>query len=177
MNRPSDRDLMRAYDGELSPAEEERLARTLAEDPGARGILAGLDLVGEAVRAWADAKSGPADGVADRVMTAVAASNTTKGPPPRRRWVAVSMAGALAIAAGVALTIGLGSPSGSPGWAEQASLETDALLSADIEAVDFGDQPGSVFLVQAEDNAPTPVVWLEDPEADPDNEECDTETL
>jgi hypothetical protein len=177
MNRPSDRDLMRAYDGELAPAEEQRIARLLAEDPGSQRILGGLELVGEAVRAWADAKSGPADGIADRVMAAVAAADVPKRRSARQRWVVGSVAGALAIAAGVALAIGLRSPGGAPGWAEQASVETDSLLSADIEAVDFGGQPGSVFLVQADDNAPTPVVWLEDPEADRDAEECDTETL
>ena len=176
MSRPSDRDLMRAYDGELSPAEEERIARLLAEDPGSQRILGGLELVGEAVRAWADARSGPADGIADRVMAAVATTDAPKRLPLRRGRVVASV-GALAIAAGVALAIGLGSHDGAPDRTEQASVETDSPLSADIEAVDFGGQFGSIFLVQADNDAPTPVVWLDDSEADPEAEEGDTETL
>jgi ferric-dicitrate binding protein FerR (iron transport regulator) len=174
---PRDRDLMRAYDGELSPAEEDRIAKLLAEDPGCQRILGGLELVGEAVRAWANAKSGPADGIADRVMAAVAATHLPRRPSVRRRRVVASVAGALAIAAGVALAIGLGSHHSAPGRTTQASAETDSPRSADIEVVDFGGQAGSIFLVQADNDAPTPVVWLEDPDTDPGPEESDTETL
>ena len=166
MSRPSDRDLMQLYDGELSPNEEDSIAKLLAEDPDRQRILGGLELVGEAVRAWADAKSGPADGVADRVMAAVATADAPRRL--RRRRVVATVAGALAMAAGIALAIGLGSHDGAPGRTEPASAENDSLLSADIEAVDFGGQSGSIFLVQADNDGPTPVVWLEDP---------DTETL
>jgi hypothetical protein len=107
-------------------------------------------------------------------MAAVAVS---KAPRRLRVRRVAAVAGALAIAAGIALAIGLESQKSVTGRAEQAAGETDSALSADIEVVDFGGQPGSIFLVQADNDAPTPVVWLEDPEAAPDAEECDTETL
>jgi ferric-dicitrate binding protein FerR (iron transport regulator) len=164
---------MQFYDGELSPAEEQRIATLLAQDPRSRRALDGLELVGEAVRAWADAKAGPADGIADRVMAAIATADPPRRLPVRRRRAVVAVAGALAIAASVAVAIGLGRHDVTSGQAEQASGETDPVPSADIEVVDFGDQAGTIFLVQADNDAPTPVVWLEDPEA----EECETETL
>jgi ferric-dicitrate binding protein FerR (iron transport regulator) len=177
VSRPDDRELMQLYDGELSPAEEQRVAELLAYDPSSQRVLDGLELVGEAVRAWADAKAGPADGIADRIMAAVAAADAPRRLPARRRRVVAAAAGALAIAASVAVAIGLRGHDATSGRAVQASGETDSALSADIEVVDFGGQAGTIFLVQADNDAPTPVVWLEDSEADPEAEECDTETL
>jgi ferric-dicitrate binding protein FerR (iron transport regulator) len=173
VSRPSERELIKLYDGELSPEEERHIAELLAEDPRSQRVLGGLELVGEAVRAWADDMARPADDIADRVMAAVAATDPPRRLPVRRRRVVAAVAGALAIAASVALVIRVGGHDATSGPAEQASAETDPAASADIEVVDFGDQPGTIFLVQADDDAPTPVVWLDDPEA----EEGDTETL
>jgi hypothetical protein len=173
MRRPSDRELMELYDGELSLAEEEELAKVLADDPESRRVVGGLELVGEAVRAWAETTAGPAEEIADRVMARIAAPAPRRRALVRRGRVAAVVVGGLAIAAAVALAIRSSDHGSVSDRVAQVLADKDPGVSVDIEAVDFGGQDGTIYLVQAENDSPTPVVWLEDPEAD----ENDTETL
>lgn len=189
------RDLMRAYDGELTPEEAAELERSLSDED--RRVLAGLEQVGDVVRACEPEAVARFAGVADQVMAALGESDVAdssgpevvidRGPvrPVRKRATStpVVVAGlSLAIAAAVALWVttpkapapgvpvplaaSFASPPApvSPSAPTESLLEPpddDADLAATIEAVDFGNQPGSIFMVPAGDES-TPVVWLED---------------
>ncbi|MCK6534605.1 MAG: hypothetical protein L6Q84_16645 [Polyangiaceae bacterium] len=189
------RDLMRAYDGELTPEEAAELERSLSDED--RRVLAGLEQVGDVVRACEPEAVARFAGVADQVMAALGESDVAdssgpevvvdRGParPVRKRATSmpVVVAGlSLAIAAAVALWVTtpkapapsapapLGASFTSPTVPVSPSAPTESLLeppdedadlAATIEAVDFGNQPGSIFMVPAGDES-TPVVWLED---------------
>ena len=130
------RDLMRAYDAELTPEEAAELERSLSDED--RRVLAGLEQVGDVVRACEP------EAVALWVTTPKAPAPSAPAP------LAASFASPTAPVSPSAPTESLPEPP-----------DEDADLAATIEAVDFGNQPGSIFMVPAGEES-TPVVWLED---------------
>jgi negative regulator of sigma E activity len=73
-----DSQLSAMYDGELSAAECELLARRLARDEGLRRQWAGYALIGAAIRGEplaGQARGGGRDGFAERVAAAIARSD------------------------------------------------------------------------------------------------------
>ena len=79
-----DRELMRFYDGELSPAEQALVRQRLERDAGARSKLRALEQTGELVRDWAEARSEGFD-VADQVMTRLESASLAEGERPQTR--------------------------------------------------------------------------------------------
>lgn len=154
------------------------VVRALAEDQGgaadgiADGVMAELERDGR---------------VAPRLEVLPGGSAGDQGELPKPRAGGASalpfVAGAMALAAAVLLYIGFANRPNEPGpvarptAAEPATpavataltpeplagavAEEEAAPAASIEAVDFGNQPGSIFMVPAGDET-TPVVWLVD---------------
>ncbi|MBK7583544.1 MAG: hypothetical protein IPI67_25550 [Myxococcales bacterium] len=138
----------------------------------------------DAVMAAVDAEPAPSTNVVALPRVEVAASQP--GSKRQRRapsaWVLV---GGLALAAAAALLIWMNTPTSSPtapaplavtppslpvpepasatpaGDPAPELVEEDSAPAASIEAVDFGNQPGSIFMVPAGEET-TPVVWLVD---------------
>ena len=139
--RIPDIELMLYSDGELDSerARRVRLARLCRPEVGVR--LEGIARVGEFVRAWAEAEGVDAREARRKVLRTA----------ERRR-----MLGAVAVAL-VALAA-VAEPMGASVRSEVALAPNPAVA---IEMVDFGEQAGSVFVVEAGDSV-TPVVWLVD---------------
>ena len=155
-----DSQLSAMYDGELSAAERELLARRLARDEGLRRQWAGYSFIGAAIRGEplaGQARGGGRDGFAERVAAAIAradnagsgsvsptddADAATAAPVTRSprlpRW-AVPLSG-VGVAAGVAAAAIL--------W-----LRFDAPGAASVAAV----IPAPVRVVSAERVLPAPV--------------------
>ncbi|MBI3202552.1 MAG: hypothetical protein HYZ29_13510 [Myxococcales bacterium] len=188
-------DLMRLYDGELDPETAAELERSLSDED--RRVLAGLDQVGEVVRAYEPEGLARFAGVADQVMAAL--DEPDRGAPrrpevvvelepvrsrPKQRTSAPVVVAGLVLAAAAAVALWLSTPAApTPSAAPLASAtlgpaappapitpapdspaetaDEEADLAATIEAVDFGNQPGSIFMVPAGEES-TPVVWLDD---------------
>ncbi len=180
--------LMQFYDGELSASDAIAFQAELTEhglEDEAREVMAGLDQVGDVIRALADsdaeARAEVADQIADRVLERL----PLPGPASSRRsaariWGWSAGVGALALAAAALLVIwAAGGPSTSqrplasgPTAAERpvvaASVAADAPAGAEsdpgvaIEVVDFGAHGGTIFMVSSGEETPTPVVWLVD---------------
>ena len=137
-----DSQLSAMYDGELSAAECELLARRLARDEGLRRQWAGYALIGAAIRGEplaGQARGGGRDGFAERVAAAIARSdNADSGPvsptddadsaiaapvtrgPRLPRW-AVPLSG-VGVAAGVAAAAILWLRFDAPGAASVAAV-------------------------------------------------------
>lgn len=191
-------DLMRLHDGELSLEEAAELERVLSDED--RAVLAGLEQVGDVVRALERANEGRSPELADAVMQAIEADAkpapvvplaprveaSPELPKVRRRHktsAPVVITG-LALAAAAAAALWMTTPAPTDGPVASVTVETPAAPplaepgnppaeppaelaeedgdpAATIEAVDFGNQGGSIFMVPAgQEN--TPVVWLVD---------------
>jgi len=192
------RELMLLHDQELSAEEALDIEASLSDEE--RELLAGLEQVGDFVRAADQEKVDAFSGVADSVMAAIEADTARAAEPPGLRmpkleaandqvpvrarrnsnvvWVGVGLAAAAAaavwistpareppaplpVAAPVATPVpSATAPEPAPELAAEAT-EDDGAPAASIEAVDFGNQPGSIFMVPAGEET-TPVVWLVD---------------
>lgn len=170
-----DHDLMQFHDGELSAEEAAQVRELLEREPQARAKLRGLAQTGDLVRLWADERSAGFD-VADAVMVRLDA-------PARARSRVIELwlpaVAAVALAAAVALIVfGRGAPTrpSVPGTALTPPSQQGTLARIEpalpkrepavaIESVDFGDQPGTIFMV-GEGSGETPVIWLTDPPPD-----------
>jgi len=147
----------------------------LQREPEARAKLRGLAQTGELVRQWADARSAGFD-VADQVMARL---DDQPQPQPQARtaprrsrlmelWLPAAAAVALAAAVLLAIARRHGPVDGpAPGAAHgPAATRAAALPAAEpsvaIESVDFGEKPGTIFMVGGESGG-TPVIWLTDP--------------
>jgi anti-sigma factor RsiW len=185
MNRPSDELLMRYADGELSPAELDELERLLEADGQATAIVAGIDQLGDVLRALGERRADAAGDIAGAVLARIDAEQSLgseEAPPesgarPHSGWTVPILAAGLAAAAAAA--IWLATPSDSPAPVarslpavqpsepapappQPASMpEDDVAPAVAIEAVDFGSHNGAIFMVSAGNQA-TPVVWLTD---------------
>ncbi len=186
-------DLMRLHDGEFGPEEASELERSLS--PEDRRVLAGLEQIGDVIRAYEPEALDRFDGVADQVMASlgrvdnvvalgprVEIATETLGPRRARARSGPVVAIGLALAAAAAAALWMTTP-GGPSPASTASVapllapapqtpvadpssppaatDDDADLAATIEAVDFGNRAGTIFMVPAGDQS-TPVVWLVD---------------
>ncbi len=161
----SDRELMRFYDGEVSPSEEALVRARLERDASARSKLRALTQTGDLVREWAQARSQGFD-VADQVMARL------ETQPKRSRLIDLwPAAAAVALAAAVLLVVfARSAPVDRPAPSAAVSPlapKTAAVLpikepSIAIESVDFGEKPGTIFMVGGE-SGETPVIWLSDP--------------
>ena len=160
-----DRELMRFHDGELSPGELAVFRERLERDAGLRSKLRALGQTGELVREWAEARSDGFD-IADQVMARIDA-------PRRSRAVELWLPAAAAVALAAAVTLmvaGRSAPVDRPAPAAALSPHTPRTTAAlpirepsvAIESVDFGEKPGTIFMVSGE-GGETPVIWLTDP--------------
>jgi negative regulator of sigma E activity len=188
--------LMRYFDGELPEAEARDVEATLASDAEACRVLEGLEQIGAVVRGVAlDRAEAPGD-LADRILERIEVEQAEPAPAPGgspavvvrpARWqrVVPAIAGALAVAASIALVVELtreqtpSAPSGQAVRAPASGLgtpaapanptlepetpvaEADVTPAVSIETVDFGGHQGTIFMLQ-EGAASTPVVWLVD---------------
>jgi anti-sigma factor RsiW len=161
-----DRELMRFHDGELSASEASLVEKELEQNPSARAKLRGLSQTGELVRQWADERSAGFD-VADQIMARL---DTPARTHSRSRVIELWLpaAAAVALAAAVLLMVfGRTAPVTRPAPAalSQPAPKTAAVLpaalepSVAIESVDFGEKPGTIFMVGGE-SGETPVIWL-----------------
>lgn len=165
--------LMQLHDGELTSEETAELERQIAQDAEARGVLEGLDQLGDFVRAFADAEARTGwaaqeeSELVDGVMARLADSDAGgvpagPGPGPRAagrqlvaprvaapRWIAVG--GALALAAAVMLAVGLGVKRGA-GTIPSAAV---ALAPSVGPSAGAARAPGSVAAVGAADLEPS----------------------
>jgi hypothetical protein len=128
-------------DGELDGerARKVRVARLHHADIGTR--LEGIERVGDFVRVWAGREGVDALGLRRRALRS----------GERRRALATVAVLLVAVAAVV-------EPMAAPGLPELALVPKPSVA---IEAVDFGDSVGTVFVVEAQGGV-TPVVWLAD---------------
>lgn len=190
-------DLMRLYDDELGPEEAAELEKSLT--PEDRELLAGLEQVGDVVRALERDEVTRFEGVADAVLAAIEADPAPakvvplgprvesggEAPSSRHRRarsgpvviLGLGLAAAAAAAlwmstpgpqpttpAPVAVSVRPAPPAEAPSAAPEPTAELgdeDADPAASIEAVDFGNQGGTIFMVPAGEES-TPVVWLVD---------------
>jgi negative regulator of sigma E activity len=156
-----DSQLSAMYDGELSAAECELLARRLARDEGLRRQWAGYSLIGAAIRGEplaGQARGGGRDGFAERVAAAIAradnagsgsvspgddADAATAAPVTRSprlpRW-AVPLSG-VGVAAGVAAAAILWLRFDAPGAASVAAVVPAPVRVASAERVLPASEP------------------------------------
>lgn len=184
--------LMRYHDGEVSEEEARAVEHALEQDPKVQDELEAYGEVGSFMRAWGEAHGASKFDISDSVLAAI--------DPPHARvhsllpriatWISLGAA----IAAGSMLVIrswsgphvqapvraaSSGNPAGmtaqsAPSAELPAALTEEEELKfppATIESVDFGANPGTVFVVSTE-SSETPVVWLPD-DGEPDDGERD----
>jgi len=191
----SDEELSRYYDGELSPADAERVERLLRDDPEAERALEGLEQLGDVMRAWADRRGAAQDDFVNDVMARIARDGEqpesrvvplhASSPARRLRRAAVVITGALSLAAAAAVALrvaqapppvpgpalpvaqapSLAQPPANASSATVAEAQLDADPAAAIESVDFGAHAGSIFVI-AGTEGDVPVVWMLDDAAD-----------
>lgn len=184
LNHPQ---LMRYYDGELSPEEAADVEAALEKDPEAQRVFEGLEQLSAFVRLHEREQAVSDGGLTDAIMARIAQGGTrTESTPPevaRGPWrnIVPAAAAVLALAASVALVNELSKDSRTTApvveqpsaaseqpqapalfeepAAEQVLAETGPAVA--IETVDFGAREGTIFLLQ-EGEGSTPVVWLMD---------------
>jgi anti-sigma factor RsiW len=172
--------IMLYHDGELAADESEQVRALIERDPAARRALERFELVGAELATLAVPKGVPdfADAVLARLATPDDAERALAPKPlafaktsrrsPARPLLLVS--GALALAASVALV--LTRPLVEP----DADLAAPAAVvaapepdppgeSVAIERIDFGEDPGAIFLVPGSDER-TVVIWTMDEATD-----------
>jgi len=183
--RPNSEELQRYHDGELEPREAALVQRALSESPEARAYLRELEALGDAVRAFADSHVPEGLDLAGPILERIGREGEGVAPPhatgPRGRWLRLAPPLGLVLAAAAAVLVYLRVPpevrppapgasaaaSGAAQGAEEiAVVEAPAVVEdeepgAAIEAVDFGNQNGTIFMVASGMQA-TPVVWLVD---------------
>jgi hypothetical protein len=172
--------IMLFFDGELDQVEEAEARALLARDPEARALLARLELVASVVGEIGDA--GPtAPDISAAVMAQVLSEPERALPVApvvplraRSRRALAGVTAALALAAGVALLVSR-QESGSTARTEPVVAAPAGAISAPepdppeqsvaIERIDFGEDPGAIFLVPGVEDR-TIVVWTIDAAAD-----------
>ena len=179
----SPRDLMRYHDGELSPGEARDIEQALDDDDEAQEHLLALEQLGDLTRAWAEQRSADQVNLVDGVMARIERQKSEPSPLAPARRAAPIVASVLALAAAAALFVTLRRPVAERAVPTQPSAHSVRLVdpkpspsearSADaplaepavpapavaIEAVDFGENHGSIFVVSSA-SGDTPVVWL-----------------
>lgn len=174
--------IMLYYDGELDARDEARAEQLLESDAEARELLARLELAGRELETAVVSRAAPPD-LTDAIMACIPAASAKLAPsasttPARRHfrprralgWVSAGLA--LAAAFAVALTrtdvgsMAKSSPEHAAPAGAVSAPEPDApQQSVAIERIDFGEDPGAIFLVPGE-NERTIVVWTMDDAAD-----------
>jgi hypothetical protein len=180
-------DLMRLHDGELSEEEAAELERELSESE--LRVLDGLEDLGERIRVANGHESlDLADSIMARLDEPTEVAESVKPAPVRElrpRSNGVWVAGGLALAAAAVVAFWFTNrsheaptvaqkpaPSVTPApapeplakeaVAELALPEDEAMApAASIQAVDFGNRNGTIFMVPSGEET-TPVVWLAD---------------
>jgi hypothetical protein len=176
--------IMQFYDGELAEPEVSQARELLANDPEARELLLRLELTSSALESALLAHPAPPN-FTDRIMARVAEASapaiTVPSSAPRgsvvprlaerrsKRALAWVSAG-LALAAAAAITVSrpqFGSLAkqdrnmAAPAGAISAREPDAPQQSIAIERIDFGEDPGAIFLVPGESER-TIVVWTMD---------------
>lgn len=175
--------IMLFHDGELAELEAAEARELLSRDPAARALLANLQLVSVLIAERPLAQ--PSADITSQVMAQVlkeAGPSQGSSPPAigllarrtrvKRAVTAVSVA--LSLAAGVAL-LSARRPAGSSARADVEVAAPVGAFSAPeldppeesvaIERIDFGEDPGAIFLVPGLKER-TLVVWTIDDTAD-----------
>lgn len=141
--RVPDRDVMRLFDGELTPEEARRLAAERLRDPSVDARLSALLQVAAFTRVWARER-----GV--RCSTRA----------PRREWRRPLLAlGGAAVALAALFVVPRVTAHGAGGAVAVPRALPAAAVA--VEQVDFGDHDGTIFSVSAA-GTETTVVWLSD---------------
>jgi anti-sigma factor RsiW len=166
--------IMLFFDGELDEVEEAEARALLARDPEARSLLARLELVSSVVGELGDI--GPtAPDISSAVMARVLSEQPGHTAPvvplrARSRRALAGVTATLALAAGLALLVSrqqTGSTArtepvvAAPAGAISAPEPDPPEQSVAIERIDFGEDPGAIFLVPGVDDR-TIVVWTID---------------
>jgi anti-sigma factor RsiW len=179
-----DEQIMLFYDGELDEAAEAEARALLESDAEARALLARLELVSSVVKEVGDAAPTPSD-ITSAVMARVLGEPAPmRAPAPvvplapqrgRTKRALGTVAASLALAAGLALLLSRRDESGStartapvvaaPAGAISAPEPDPPEQSVAIERIDFGEDPGAIFLVPGVDDR-TIVVWTMDAATD-----------
>jgi anti-sigma factor RsiW len=176
-------DLMRYHDGDLPPERAREVERAIEHDEAARERLAALRQLGALTRLWAEERSAAGGDIARGVMDRIAREDRAAEVARRRVLHRAVPAGAsLLAAAAVALFVAFDRPRAhtdsvqtlassqarGPVATESAAPRVAELPPAAvagpavaIEAVDFGESHGSIFVVSSE-RGDVPVVWLSD---------------
>ena len=177
--------IMLFYDGELDEVGEAEARALLARDPAARALLARLELVSSVLREVdpaAPAPPGITAAVMARVLEEPSAARFESGGGPwtaprarhRSRRALAAVAVTLALAAGLALLLSRNDEPGStagrmmvpaPAGAASAPEPEPPEQSVAIERIDFGEDPGAIFLVPGVEER-TIVVWTIDAAGD-----------
>jgi anti-sigma factor RsiW len=168
--------IMLFFDGELDEVEEAEARALLARDPEARTLLARLELVSSTLGELGDmAPTAPdiSSAVMARVLGEQVRPEQVAPVVPLRSRSRRALAGvtaALALAAGLALLVSR-QESGSTARTEPVVAAPAGAISAPepdppeqsvaIERIDFGEDPGAIFLVPGVDDR-TIVVWTID---------------
>lgn len=179
--------LMRYHDGEVSEAEARAIEEAIEQEPALLEELEAYSEVGNFVRVWGEVHAAPQFDIAADVLRALEPPKPRVHLLPRvATWVSLGVA----IAAGSVLVVrSWSAPPLAPGHAASSAEpsvsaaaqnpvapEVSAALEdeprpapATIESIDFGANPGTVFVVST-DSSETPVIWLPD-DADPDDDD------
>lgn len=177
--------IMLLYDGELDESEAAEARALLAHDAEAQALLARLTLVSSVVNEIADARPTPAD-ITSEVMARVLSDPLPIRPDAsvvslasqrvrtHSRRALATVTAALAVAAGLALLLSR-HESGSTARTEVVVAAPAGAISAPepdppeqsvaLERIDFGEDPGAIFLVPGVEER-TLVVWTMDAAAD-----------
>jgi anti-sigma factor RsiW len=171
--------IMLYYDGELDADESARVRELVARDPEAKRALARLELIGGVVAEVAEPARSP--DVTAAVLAQVLPSGAAGGsvalsdgsraprrrPRPFRPLALVS--GGLALAAAIAVLLGQPSATdqrvAAPVPVVAAPEPDPPGESVAIERIDFGEDPGAIFLVPGAGER-TVVIWTMDEAAD-----------
>ncbi len=197
--------LMRFHDGEVTEEEARLVEEAIDQDPALLEELEAYSELGSFLRGaneWREAGSEQPWDIADDVMRAIEPPVVSAGARVHSLWprVATWVSLGAAIAAGSVLVArSWSAPPVTPNrtgssaapTAEQAAQlasssaapEVSAALEAEpppppatIESVDFGKNPGTVFVVST-DSSETPVVWMPDDGEPDDTDEDRSESL
>ncbi len=176
-----DETLSQYFDGELPPEKREMVRLVLESSEIDRARLARLERLSGLIRMAAEdvGATVDSDSLFGRIQAGVKEQSAAGfGQPfevldgarmsvaPVERWkIAVPLASAFAVAAGVLLVVYAGQRADNgpqPPVAEAPRSVIEAPPGSEVEVVDFGSNTGTVFAVKGEAGEPLAVVWLSD---------------
>lgn len=156
--RPTDQQLMRLHDGELDPDERASVETALATDARARDVVAGLEQIGDVVRAVVERTDAPSD-LVDDVMARIDAEQQG-GRAPDREGLRVLEGGARGGATPTASPPGRGARIAAAGgaFAAAAAAAVVMALSGGATSTAVGSRPALPATAQPAVAPSAPVV-------------------